>query len=210
MISCGEVTVDMARALAYAGGIGFIHRDQPEASQAEMVAGREENTAHQYPSRRNKSSGKDLKKKHWLSVLLSLSAARFVEVFGLSALTWVFSSMSEVKQVKNTEHGFILDPVTLGPYDMVSDVDQLKATRGCTAVPITDNRRIIRAMLQSHILCVCVQEFAREHLCSCVRIGGKLMGLVTARDVEGIVDRKATRLGTIMVPVKDASRHGAV
>mmetsp|Transcript_1890 Transcript_1890/g.4819 ORF Transcript_1890/g.4819 Transcript_1890/m.4819 type:complete len:459 (+) Transcript_1890:70-1446(+) len=110
------VTVDMARALAYAGGIGFIHRDQPEASQAEMV-----------------------------------------------------------KQVKNTEHGFILDPVTLGPYDMVSDVDQLKATRGCTAVPITDNRRI----------------------------GGKLMGLVTARDVEGIVDRKATRLGTIMVPVKD-------
>mmetsp|Transcript_54196 Transcript_54196/g.129108 ORF Transcript_54196/g.129108 Transcript_54196/m.129108 type:complete len:460 (+) Transcript_54196:81-1460(+) len=110
------VSSDMARALALAGSIGFIHREQSIASQADMV-----------------------------------------------------------KAVKDTQHGFILEPATLGPYDMVADVDHLRATRGLAAIPITDNRRT----------------------------GGKLMGLVTSRDIEGIQDRKSTRLGTIMIPVKD-------
>ncbi|NXD32352.1 IMDH dehydrogenase, partial [Spelaeornis formosus] len=61
-----------------------------------------------------------------------------------------------VRKVKKYENGFITDPICLGPDGSVGDVHDIKARFGFCGVPITETGKI----------------------------GGKLLGIVTGRDVQ--------------------------
>jgi IMP dehydrogenase len=74
-----------------------------------------------------------------------------------------------VGQVKRYQNGFIMDPYVLGPTNTVADVDRIKASEGFSGVPITDNGQL----------------------------GGKLIGMVTSRDIHCIEDRR-TRVDQVM------------
>eukprot|EP01035_Chromulina_nebulosa_P020451 gene20451-26536_t len=75
----------------------------------------------------------------------------------------------EVRLVKKYKNGFITDPACLSPNDLVSDVDKLKERFGYSGIPITINGKI----------------------------GSKLVGIVTNRDVDYILDR-STKLSDVM------------
>jgi IMP dehydrogenase len=74
-----------------------------------------------------------------------------------------------VRSVKRYHNSFILNPETLGPRHTVADMDQIKAKFGYGAIPVTENGQM----------------------------GGKLIGLVTSRDIESIEDRSVL-LTTVM------------
>jgi len=74
-----------------------------------------------------------------------------------------------VGQVKRYQNGFIMDPYVLGPGNTVADVDRIKASEGFSGVPITDNGQL----------------------------GGKLIGMVTSRDIDCIEDRR-TKVEQVM------------
>jgi len=76
---------------------------------------------------------------------------------------------SEVRKVKRFKNGFITDPLTLTPNHRVSDIDAIKAKYGFSGVPITEEGRL----------------------------GSKLLGIVTTRDVDFIQDR-STSLKDVM------------
>ncbi|CAG2180009.1 unnamed protein product, partial [Oppiella nova] len=63
---------------------------------------------------------------------------------------------SEVLKVKKYKHGFIRDPLVLGPNNKVSDVLTIKKERGFAGIPVTDTGKL----------------------------GGKLLGIVTSRDID--------------------------
>lgn len=73
----------------------------------------------------------------------------------------VAEQQEEVLKVKRYKNGFITDPLTLKPTDTIADVDTIKTRYGFAGVPITEAGRM----------------------------GSKLLGMVTSRDVDFIQDR---------------------
>ena len=76
-------------------------------------------------------------------------------------------------QVKKYEHGFIRDPIVLSPSHTLHDVMTVKAERGFSGVPITENGKL----------------------------GGKLVGIVTSRDIDFLDDspsQEGVKFETIM------------
>ena len=69
---------------------------------------------------------------------------------------------NEVSKVKKYQHGFVLNPITLGPDHTVQDVTDVKKKYGFTGIPITDNGKM----------------------------GGKLVGIVTSRDIDFLLEKK--------------------
>jgi len=69
--------------------------------------------------------------------------------------------VEEVQIVKRYENGFVTQPVVLGPNAKVSDIDVIKQKYGFTGVPITENGKM----------------------------GSRLLGIVTNRDIDFIKDR---------------------
>lgn len=84
---------------------------------------------------------------------------------------------SEVMKVKKYQHGFVLDPYVLSPEHTVQDVLNCKQTHGFCGIPITENGRM----------------------------GGKLVGIVTSRDIDFIVDKdkRKTPLKDVMTPFQN-------
>ncbi|KAL3289476.1 hypothetical protein HHI36_022899 [Cryptolaemus montrouzieri] len=83
---------------------------------------------------------------------------------------------NEVLKVKKYKHGFIHDPVVLCPTNTVADVLQVKREKGFCGVPITENGKL----------------------------GGKLIGIVTSRDIDFLDDKIGTsiKLETIMTKLE--------
>ena len=81
---------------------------------------------------------------------------------------------SEVMKVKKYQHGFVLDPFVLSPEHTVQDVLNCKQQYGFCGIPITENGRM----------------------------GGRLVGIVTSRDIDFISDkdRQRKRLRDVMTP----------
>jgi len=68
---------------------------------------------------------------------------------------------SEVRRVKRYENGFITDPITLSPSNTIRDVDNIKEKYGCSGIPVTLDGTI----------------------------NSRLVGMVTNRDVDFLIDR---------------------
>jgi IMP dehydrogenase len=77
--------------------------------------------------------------------------------------------VNEVRLVKKYKNGFITDPACLSPENTIADVDKLKQKYGYSGIPITVDGRL----------------------------GSKLVGIVTNRDVDYIEDR-STPLHQVM------------
>ncbi|KZV62967.1 inosine-5'-monophosphate dehydrogenase [Peniophora sp. CONT] len=82
------------------------------------------------------------------------------------------SQAAMVRAVKRHENGFISDPVCLGPDAVVDDVLEIKARLGFCGIPVTDTGAL----------------------------GGKLLGIVTARDIQFAAHD--VHLREVMTPVE--------
>lgn len=80
----------------------------------------------------------------------------------------------QVREVKKYKHGFIKNPVVLSPKNLVSDVYDIKNSKGFSGIPVTDNGEI----------------------------GGKLLGIITHRDIDFVPDDKldSTTIESVMTP----------
>jgi len=85
----------------------------------------------------------------------------------------------EVSKVKKYQHGFVLDPIVLGPEHVVKDVSDVKKKHGFTGIPITENGKM----------------------------GSKLVGIVTSRDIDFLVEKGPEgckmKLKEVMTPVEE-------
>lgn len=82
----------------------------------------------------------------------------------------------EVEKVKKYKHGFIHDPKCLGPDNAVADVLDIKSKYGFAGVPVTDTGRV----------------------------GGKLLGIITSRDIDFLPPEELNaKLSDVMTPLKD-------
>jgi IMP dehydrogenase len=79
-----------------------------------------------------------------------------------------------VRKVKTYENGFILSPAVLSPTDKISDIDELQAEKKISGVPVTTDGKM----------------------------GSKLVGLVSKRDIDFIQDRNM-RLQDVMTPLSE-------
>ncbi|KAG4069452.1 hypothetical protein HA402_001751 [Bradysia odoriphaga] len=82
---------------------------------------------------------------------------------------------SEVMKVKKYKHGFIRDPVVMGPDQTVADVLNAKKKNGFTGIPITKNGKL----------------------------GDVLLGIVTSRDIDFRMDDVNMTLEKVMTKVED-------
>jgi IMP dehydrogenase len=73
----------------------------------------------------------------------------------------VQSQVEMVQRVKRSENGFMYEPMTLSPQHTVADVDRIKKMHGFSGIPITENGEL----------------------------GGRVLGIITARDIDPIDDR---------------------
>lgn len=81
----------------------------------------------------------------------------------------------EVAKVKKYKHGFIRDPVVLSPQHTVRDILQVKKEHGFCGTPITDTGKL----------------------------GGKLLGIVTSRDIDFLDGNVDVLLEKVMTKSKD-------
>ena len=81
----------------------------------------------------------------------------------------VEEQVEEIRKVKRFENGFITAPVVLGPQDRISDIDEIKRRYGFSGIPITEDGQP----------------------------RGKLIGIVTNRDIEFEPDR-SRKLSEVM------------
>merc|ERR1719154_470763 len=81
----------------------------------------------------------------------------------------------EVRKVKKYKHGFLRDPVCVSAQHKVSDVVLFKQTHGFTGIPITENGKM----------------------------GSKLLGIVTSRDIDFLDSKSDTPLSDVMTPFSD-------
>ncbi|XP_037898005.1 inosine-5'-monophosphate dehydrogenase-like isoform X2 [Glossina fuscipes] len=77
---------------------------------------------------------------------------------------------NEVQKVKKYKHGFIRDPFVMSPENTLGDVLEARRKNGFTGYPITDNGKL----------------------------GGKLLGIVTSRDIDFRENQTDTKLSAIM------------
>lgn len=84
---------------------------------------------------------------------------------------------NEVLKVKKYKHGFIHDPVVLCPSNIVSDVLNVKKEHGFCGIPVTENGKL----------------------------GGKLVGIVTSRDIDFLEGKnyENIKLENIMTKLED-------
>ena len=78
-----------------------------------------------------------------------------------------------VRKVKNYENGFILEPAVLPPSALIRDIDELHVSRKISGVPVTIDGKM----------------------------GSKLVGLVSKRDIDYISDRNR-HLTEVMTPIE--------
>lgn len=77
-----------------------------------------------------------------------------------------------VRKVKTYENGFILDPAVLSPNAIVSELDELRAIRKISGVPVTADGQM----------------------------GSKLVGLISNRDTDFLKDRSLP-ISQLMTPL---------
>jgi IMP dehydrogenase len=84
-----------------------------------------------------------------------------------------------VRRVKRFENGFITDPIVLSPQDSLFAIDEIKAKHGFSSIPITENGEL----------------------------DAKLVGLVTNRDTDLILDRNV-KIKEVMTTELITAKHG--